>query len=242
MSVIVGMGEIGSAFYKILASAENVYGFDVIPDKCAGTKPTHVDLLHICFPFTNSKQFKETVNSLVYDGLAEIVIHSSVEPGTTETLQKQYPKIKFVYSPFRGVHARMQKDMKRYIKYYAIPSATPTLFLEQMRKAGIPTKRWNSPTRSLELAKLLMDVTYYGWLIIFAQHVKILAQHFQVNDQPLWEFTDEIHKFLGNRPRMQSGKGIGGHCVMQDKNLLNDSFLDAVFSHDEYYRRNLDGR
>jgi hypothetical protein len=82
-------------------------------------------------------------------------------------------------------------------------------------------------------------VVYYGWLIIFAQHTKVLADRYGVDEKNLWRFTDEIHKYLGNRPRMFSGEGIGGHCVLQDKDLLNDPFLDAVFSHDEYFRRNL---
>ena len=28
----------------------------------------------------------------------------------------------------------------------------------------------------------------------------------------MWLFSDEIHKLLGNRPKMYPGDYIGGHC------------------------------
>lgn len=243
-SVIVGMGEIGSAFYQILKEAGlEVYGFDIYKDKIRGAPPEKVDVLHICIPFVKAADFHSTVENLIEEYQPqEVVIHSSVAPRTTANLALHYPEpaIPFVYSPWRGVHSRMKEDMKRYVKYYAFFGKEPSLFVQEMRTAGFNIQPWNDTPTSLELAKLL-EVTYYGWLIIWAQHKKIIADEYGVDDEKLWQFTDEVHKFLGNRPRMFAGEGIGGHCVMQDKDLLNDSFLDIVFSHDQYYRRNLNG-
>jgi UDP-N-acetyl-D-mannosaminuronate dehydrogenase len=238
------MGEIGSAFYEILCKTGNVYGVDLDREKCRGVEPQTADVLHICIPFKNYESFSRSI--AFYLNLykpKELVIHSSVEPTTTDrlVLQQVCPDLTVAYSPFRGVHARMTEDMKRYIKYYAFYTKTPSLFVQEMQEAGFNIEPWNDTPTSLELAKLWMDVVYYGWLIIFAQHTKILADKYEVDEKNLWRFTDEIHKYLGNRPRMFSGQGIGGHCVMQDKDLLNDPFLDAVFSHDQYFRRNLNG-
>jgi UDP-N-acetyl-D-mannosaminuronate dehydrogenase len=236
-SVIVGMGEIGSAFYQLL---KPVCGLDLDPEKCRGTPPETADILHICIPFLKQTPFIQAV--LRYDNIyrpKEIIIHSSVEPLTTEKINYFLKDTIIAYSPFRGVHSRMIEDMKRYVKHYAFFTKEPCLFVQEMREAGINIQPWNDTPTSLELAKLWMDVVYYGWLIIFAQHTKVLADRYGVDEKNLWRFTDEIHKYLGNRPRMFSGEGIGGHCVMQDKDLLNDPFLDAVFSHDEYFRRNL---
>jgi hypothetical protein len=236
-TVIVGMGEIGSAFYDVLRTKYEVYGYDVIEHKRQGKPRTFCDIAHICIPYNDS--FIVAVEGCLVDlKPKEIIIHSSVPPGTTMKLQSRHPAALFAYSPFRGVHKRMGFDMLRYMKYWA-GDKEPKLFVEQMQKCKVPVKPWNDTPVSLELAKLWMDVTYYGWLIIFAQHTKVLAERFGVDEKKLWEFTDDIQRFLGNRPRMFSGDGIGGHCVMQDKDLLNDAFLDAVFSHDEYYRRNL---
>lgn len=243
--LIVGMGEIGSAWFHVLSeSDDSVYGLDIDKTKCVGNPPNKIDIMHICIPFTNYNIFEY----IIYDyyeafEAKETVIHSSVSPGTTQKLSESIPQ-PLIYSPMRGVHSRMTSDMKRYTKYYSTTkNAKTTLYLSALDRVGVKAKRWQGSTTSLELAKLLMDVVYYGWQIIFAQHVKVLADRHNVDDKQLWEFTDEIHKFLGNRPRMFSGEGIGGHCVMQDKDLLDDSFLDVVFSHDQTYRRHLkDGR
>jgi UDP-N-acetyl-D-mannosaminuronate dehydrogenase len=208
MSVIVGMGEIGSTFYGILSKTEKtVVGIDLDKTKCKNKDYSEfVDVLHICIPSISFESFKNSVVKYTEKyGPHEIVIHSSVEPETTERIQKILAGVPIIYSPFRGIHSRMATDMKRYTKYWA-GSATPRLFLNQMERAGIPTAKWPDSPRSLELAKLLMDVTYYGWLIIFAQHAKVLADRFGVDDKKLWLFTEEIHRFLSNRPRMVSGE------------------------------------
>jgi len=238
--VIVGMGEIGSAFYELLKkSGVQVYGFDIYKAKCKGHEPAKTDVLHICIPFRDYGQFKEAICEYFLKFTPkEIIIHSSVEPETTEKIKHLCSESIVAYSPFRGVHKRMGFDMLRYTKYWA-GEKEPKLFIQEMRKAKVKIEPWNDSTTSLELAKLWMDVTYYGWLIVFAQHTHVLAERFGVDEKKLWQFTDEIHKYLGNRPRMFSGEGIGGHCVMQDKDLLNDPFLDMVFSHDQYYRRNM---
>lgn len=230
-TVIIGMGEIGSALYKLLKPTSKVYGYDLTKAKCRGKQPLKASILHICIPYSNIFLSMIICYILKY-APKEVIIHSSVPPGITEKLECS--KNIVVYSPVRGVHKRMRLDMQRYTKYWA-SKKKPKLFIAQMKKCKIPVKPWNDSMRSLELAKLWMDVTYYGWLIIFAQHTKVLADRYNVKEKRLWEFTKEIHRYLGNRPCMYSGEGIGGHCILQDVELLNDLFLTAVFSHNKYY-------
>jgi len=40
----------------------------------------------------------------------------------------------------------------------------------------------------------------------------------------MWSFSDEIHKFLGDRPKMFPGF-IGGHCVIPNLELINEGQL-----------------
>jgi UDP-N-acetyl-D-mannosaminuronate dehydrogenase len=241
--VVLGMGEIGSAFYDVLKkSGVAIYGKDLFAKMCKGKEVVSCDVLHICIPYKEFQPFMMAVQDATLKFTPkEIIIHSSVSPGTTENLSEYTNGVEVFYSPFRGVHKRMGFDMMRYTKYWASVNVNkiPSLFVSEMQKAKVNIKSWGDTPTSLELAKDLMDVVYYGWEIVFAQHVKVLAERYGVDDKKLWDFTDEIHKHLGNRPRMFSGEGIGGHCVMQDKDLLNDPFLDMVFSHDQYYRRNL---
>jgi len=43
----------------------------------------------------------------------------------------------------------------------------------------------------------------------------------------MWSFSDEIHKFLGNRPKMFPGF-IGGHCVIPNLKLIDERSLDSI--------------
>ncbi len=81
---------------------------------------------------------------------------------------------------------------------------------------GIKTKKISTPL-TLELSKIVVDTSYYGWLINYAQISKIIADKFHVDYDEMWTFSDEIHKFLNNRPKMFPGF-IGGHCVIPNLN------------------------
>ena len=49
----------------------------------------------------------------------------------------------------------------------------------------------------------------------------IIAKKHGVDYDEMWEFSDEIHKFIGNRPKMFPGF-IGGHCVIPNLSLINE--------------------
>ena len=160
-----------------------------------------------------------------------IVIHSTISPGTTSWLQSKF-NIPVIYSATRGVHKRMLRDLRRYTKFFAIQKNAPNAkwassqFSLLMRKAGVKTKRMSNPL-TLELGKIVCDTSYYGWLINYAQISQIIALKYKVGYNEMWSFADEIHKFLGNRPRMFPGH-IGGHCVIPNLELMNDSSLNQI--------------
>ena len=80
---------------------------------------------------------------------------------------------------------------------------------------------------TLELAKIIVDTSYYGWLINYAQLSNMIAIRNKVNYDKMWSFADEIHKFLGNRPKMFPGF-IGGHCVIPNLDLIKNDALNLI--------------
>ena len=52
----------------------------------------------------------------------------------------------------------------------------------------------------------------------------------------MWSFADEIHKLLGNRPKMFPGY-IGGHCVIPNLELINDDSLEQIKTTNEYFKK-----
>ena len=219
-NIVAGVGEIGRPILKLVSKQCMAIGYDTDPERTEGRQldkheKLETEILHVCMPF--SKKFETDIITLFDRFKPElIVIHSTIMPNTTARLQKRLP-VPVLYSATRGVHSRMSKDLRRYTKYFALEKNAPRArwaamkFTRLMKKCGVKTARMSSPV-VLELAKIVVDTSYYGWLINYAQISKIIADKYTVDYDEMWEFADEIHKYLGNRPKMFPGF-IGGHCL-----------------------------
>ena len=95
-----------------------------------------------------------------------------------------------------------------------------------MKLCNVKTKQMEKP-ETLELAKIICDTSYLGWLINYAQLSNMIAIQYNVNYDEMWSFSDEIHKLLGNRPKMYPGF-IGGHCVIPNLDLMHNQTLDLI--------------
>ena len=232
--VVAGLGEIGLPIYKIISRNFSVYGYDIdkklIPNNPKKFENYSVRFLHICIPY--NKFFLPNVLKLNKRFLPEsIVIHSTIKPKTTQNLQKKL-SIPIIYSATRGVHKRMASDLKRYIKFFALDNKIKNsvlmskTYVNLMKKCGIKTKKLSNPI-TLELSKIICDTSYYGWLINYAQMSKMIAEKYDADYNEMWSFSDEIHKFLGNRPKMFPGF-IGGHCVIPNLKFIDEHSLDSI--------------
>ena len=233
--VVAGLGEIGLPILKILSRTQTILGYDIDKklmniSKFKKFENDSTSFLHIAIPF--SKKFNTNVISLYKKFKPEcIVLHSTISPGTTIQLQKKLT-IPIIYSATRGVHKQMVKDLKRYTKFYSVSPNAPKkqwavkTFSKKMKLAGIKTKQMSKP-ETLELAKIICDTSYLGWLVNYAQISNLIAQKFNVNYDEMWTFSEEIHDLLGNRPKMFPGF-IGGHCVIPNLELIDNQTLNMI--------------
>ena len=233
--VVVGLGEIGNPILKILSKKNIVVGFDLNRDlmdkiKFEKYKNLETSFLHIAIPVTD--KLITNILKLYKKFLPEcIIIHSTIKPGTTEKLQKKIP-IPVIYSATRGVHNRMIYDLKRYTKFFVISTNAPrsnralSRYVKVMKDCGIKTKKMSNP-ETLELAKIICDTSYLGWLVNYAQLSNMIAIQYGIDYDEMWSFSDEIHRNLGNRPKMYPGY-IGGHCVIPNLELINNQTLDMI--------------
>ena len=171
--IVVGIGEIGKPILKLLSKQNMTVGFDVRPNLMDQRiferyKNLKTSFLHITIPATD--RFSNNVLKLYKKFQPEcIVIHSTIRPGTTTELQAKLP-IPVIYSATRGVHKRMIYDLKRYTKFFAISKHAPrdkwasSAYVKMMKRCGIKTKKMSKP-ETLELAKIICDTSYLGWLI-----------------------------------------------------------------------------
>ncbi len=243
--MVAGIGEIGKPILKLLSKDNIVVGFDLNPDlmderKFERYQNLKTSFLHIAIPVTG--KFINNVLKLCKKFQPEcIVIHSTIKPGTTEELQGKLT-IPVIYSATRGVHKRMIYDLKRYTKFFVISANAPrgkwasTTYVKMMKQCGIKTKKMSKP-ETLELAKIICDTSYLGWLVNYAQLSNMIAIQHGVDYDEMWSFSDEIQEFLGNRPKMFPGI-IGGHCVIPNIDLIDNKSLNVVKKLNNLYGKN----
>ena len=244
--IVVGIGEIGKPILKLLSKQNMTVGFDVRPNLMDQRiferyKNLKTSFLHITIPATD--RFSNNVLKLYKKFQPEcIVIHSTIRPGTTTELQAKLP-IPVIYSATRGVHKRMIYDLKRYTKFFAISKHAPrdkwasSAYVKMMKRCGIKTKKMSKP-ETLELAKIICDTSYLGWLINYAQLSNMIAIKHGVDYAEMWGFSDEIHRFLGNRPKMFPGF-IGGHCVIPNIDLIDNKTLTLIKKLNNSYEKKI---
>ena len=248
-NIVVGIGEIGKPILKLLSKNSITVGFDLNRDlmderKFEKYKKLKTSFLHITIPVTN--RFINDVLKLYKKFQPEcVVIHSTIKPGTTEKLQGKLP-IPVIYSATRGVHKRMSNDIKRYTKFFVISTNAPrskwasSKYVKLMKRCGIKTKKMSKP-ETLELAKIVCDTSYLGWLVNYAQLSNLIAIEHGVNYDEMWSFSDEIHEFLGNRPKMYPGY-IGGHCVIPNLDLIHLDTLNLIKKMNNNYDKKIKKR
>ena len=245
-NIVAGLGEVGLPILKLISHSSLAIGYDInhnLMNKKKFQKYENYNtlFLHICIPYNsnfikNIKSLNKKFNPKI------IVIHSTISPKTTEKLQNQI-EIPIIYSPTRGIHKRMLSDLKRYTKFFAISKSAPKAtwaiseFKKLFKNCKVKTRQMADPL-TLELAKIIVDTSYYGWLINFAQISNMIAKKSGVNYDEMWAFSDEIHKFLGNRPKMFPGY-IGGHCVIPNLSLIRENKLNSIKKINDLYLDNV---
>jgi len=237
--IVLGMGEVGETLFHLLEERNiDSIGIDVDSSKCKNySKNDHIknpEYLHVCLPGELSEFMDITLNWInKIDGLEVVLVHSTVKPGTTKKIQKK-SKIPVLFSPVRGVHKRFLDDIKKYTKFISSDKENidPKIKLDLEKR--FKKIDWMSTTKTAELAKILVDTTYYGWLINYAQITKMICEKEGIDFDEMWKFADEIHENLGNRPKMYPGI-IGGHCVIPNLNLIEYENMEIIKKINEMY-------
>lgn len=220
-NLVVGLGEVGGAIFRVLSSAyPDTVGVD--PQKGYELKDNvTAKFLHICIP-GSCNLFEDIVidyyNKLLPDFL---IIHSSVVIGTTSNISSSIPSsCLIVFSPVNGKHIAMDACLKKHPKFIGCDNPDPTRLkeiIEMFDKCNIKAI-YVGTTRSIELGKLL-TTTLFGYLIAWAQEIERICSTLNVDPKEVekcWKLIDSSDFDIKNK---FAGK-IGGHCVMPNIELL----------------------
>jgi UDP-N-acetyl-D-mannosaminuronate dehydrogenase len=239
--VILGMGEVGQTLFDLLVDRKfDCVGIDLDNSKCKKYSENEViknpEYLHVCLP-GELTGFTDIVLDWIdkIKNIQVVIIHSTVKPGTTKIIQEKLT-IPILFSPVRGVHKRFLNDIKKYTKFISFDGIEIDPKIKTDLENRFEKIEWMSTTKTAELAKILVDTTYYGWLINYAQITKMICEKENVDFDEMWKFADEIHENLGNRPKMFPGI-IGGHCVIPNLDLVEYENLDIIKKINEMYEK-----
>lgn len=222
-SLIIGKGEIGSALYEVVKGIYDTTIRDVDSLEVQG-----VEVLHICFP--DSPNFVDYVNDYKkqYKPILTI-IHSSIGVGKTQELGTGV-----VYSPMRGRHPKLVREIKSFVKFVGgFSSKDVELAKTYLEVVGFEVMVTDNPS-TLELVKLLSNI-HMGLECAWAQEVKRILEYFEGDHKTYlaWESTyNGGYKTVGDehliRPIMNP-KPIGGHCILECTDILSKQFPSLAF-------------
>ncbi len=236
MSVlIVGLGEVGSALYRIFQERYKgpTYGYDIDPAKSIHTLdeiPSPIDYLHIAIPFSSLNQFVDVVDNYVRRFQPRMIfIHSTVAIGTTRRVYERVGR-PVVYTPIRGKHPNLYRHILFWPKWVsALPLKDDVL--EEARKhlesVGLNVKICMSSPESLELAKL-WETVYRAIMIASWQELHRVALKYGADLSVIAEFIAEVHRVLHDRP-VYYPDVIGGHCLIPNTKILNECYPSKLF-------------
>jgi len=237
--LIAGCGDVGKVILQIEKEAGNER--EILDPLHNGEKVTKNHfIMHICFPYNHF--FNESVVKYCRKYKPKyVIIHSTIKPGTTNTIQKIVDPLLF-YSPIRGCHNHLYEAVKNhFIKYitssFVIDSKARKEVIGHFEELNIKWQWWAGKVNGLELAKIL-STTYYGWNILFAKEVQMLCEKYGVEFDDIYTNANKTYnkgyeemgypQFV--RPILYPPKGIiGGHCVTQNIELLPDCDLKFFF-------------
>jgi len=228
-TLVIGLGEVGGALAEVLERKQPVLKHDI--ERREFKEP--IGVMHICIPFVSRAQFEPLAVDYIRRFKPELtIINSTVLPGTTRSISEKTGS-PVAYSPVRGKHVKMAKDLLFYVKFVAASEEEWADKAEaHFQEHGMKTRKLEKP-ESLEVAKL-GETTYFGVIIAWAQEFNRYVQRAGGDYEEATEFFDEV-AFL---PRQRYFPGfIGGHCVIPNINLLLQidpaPLLEAVLESNE---------
>lgn len=211
-TLIIGRGEVGRALGEIFGA----HYYQSVIDKGESDQGVF-EILHICFPY--STEFVAAVESYRRQYQPKwVVIHSTVPVGTSRALNA-------IHSPVRGIHPHLTQAIRTFQKFIGGPDASKVA--DYFRRAGLRVMLFDKQ-ETTEAAKLF-ETESYRVNIEFMHRCKNYCHEHDLSFHEVYTLQsltyNEGYLALGYpeyvRPILQPIAGkIGGHCVLQNKQLL----------------------
>jgi UDPglucose 6-dehydrogenase len=238
---IIGQGFVGGALYEGMKHVFDIETYDIDPSK--GSTCNNVSelvdkvekVIFVCLPTPmNSKGRCST--KIVEDSITEIndacvrvqkklivVIKSTVEPGTTERLNRRYAGVTVAFNPEFLTEANAVEDFKNQTRIIvgAVRPASGivrNLYLKAFPKTPII----KTSSTIAETVKYFTNC-FLATKVSFANEMKQICDGMDIDYDKVVEYAlydDRIGKSHLSVPGPDGNLGFGGHCFPKDLNAL----------------------
>lgn len=229
ISLILGVGEIGGAYYEILSPYYPTYKLDIRPGLSSPGIPANVEIMHVCLRY--GPDWYDSVAGAVKKYKPNLInVQTTTPPGTTAELGMQA-----VHSTTRGMHPALRDYIMATPKHIGGPHAEDVA--QYFRKAGIECVT-HSEAKTTEAAHILSNCLY-GASILFAREMDALCRAWGVDYYESVMRYSETHnqgyRRMGIVSKMRPivhppGAAIGGHCVTQNARLVPEHLRGPIMS------------
>ena len=227
---VIGNGFVGEAISFAFSSVADIYIYDTDPLRCLNDIESvhNCDFVFVCVPtpmYEDGSQdlsyvesaFKKAKDRPVY------ILKSTVLPGTTEKLSKQYPNFKIIFSPEFLTERTAKIDMLTQSRIIlggelSLTEKVKILFNLRFKIKNII----QTDSKTAELTKY-MNNTFFATKVSIMNEFKLLCDKIGAN----WE--DALKGFVAdgrigdshlNVPGHDGKLGYGGTCFPKDVNAL----------------------
>ena len=227
---VIGNGFVGEAISFAFSSVADIYIYDTDPLRCLNDIESvhNCDFVFVCVPtpmYEDGSQdlsyvesaFKKAKDRPVY------ILKSTVLPGTTEKLSKQYPNFKIIFSPEFLTERTAKIDILTQSRIIlggelSLTEKVKILFNLRFKIKNII----QTDSKTAELTKY-MNNTFFATKVSIMNEFKLLCDKIGAN----WE--DALKGFVAdgrigdshlNVPGHDGKLGYGGTCFPKDVNAL----------------------
>ena len=223
-SLVIGAGQVGTALFDCIKGTHET----AIRDIKEGKPINGIQVLHICYP-DHDKFVENTQFYMDKYNPALTIVHSSVGIGKTDDLDSHV-----VYSPVRGRHPKLAKDMKIYQKFlFSENQEDLKIARRYFEECGINCFVCKASPKYGEVLKLLSNI-HMGIEIAWRQEVDRIFKSFELNSKyyDFWEESYRLGYFESGddnlaRPSMRPDP-IGGHCILPCTEILKKQYESPV--------------
>lgn len=223
---IIGLGMVGSAMrHGMVRIGHTVLVYDIKHTETSLKDVLSTDLVFICVPTPSTPEgtcdtsiVEQVVGDLAKEGYRGLItIKSTVEPGTTERLAKQYPSSRLAFCPeFLREKAQYVDFVENH--YVCIIGATTDADFELLREAhgSLPKNVARMSTKEAELSKYFWNV-FNALRVVYANQfydvTKAVGADYQKIKNALVKHPNIPDSYLEANDNM---RGFGGNCLPKD--------------------------